>query len=151
MKVRDYMCANVHTIAPNKTLANAVKQMVENKSNSLIVINNNKPVGLFSSRTLIKAIVPDYLQKDIRSSIFDAEGTFEKYAREAKNKLVSDFMKTDFHTLTDDDTMIEAATYALKGARRIIPVVNKEKGEIVGAITRTCLKNALYDILFKND
>lgn len=146
------MCASVHTIAPDKTLSDAVKQMVENKSNSLIVVDiDNKPIGLFSSRTLIKAIVPNYLQEDIRSSIFDAEGTFNKYAEESRDKIVKDFMYEEFHTLTDDDAMIEAATYSLKGSRRIIPVVSKENGVLVGAITRTCTKNALYDILFKKN
>ena len=152
MKVSDYMCGNIHTITKDRTLADAIKQMVEDKSNSLIVVDeSNKPIGLFSSRTIIRAIVPDYLQRDIKSSIYGAEGTLDEYTSNAREMKVEELMYKDFHSLTSDDAMIEAAAYMLKGSRRIIPVVDKESGEVVGSVTRTCLKNALYDILFNNN
>ena len=150
MKIRDYMFKDFYTINPDKTLADAVKKMVEKKSNSLIVVNEeNKPLGLISSYCIIKAIIPSYLKEDARPSIYDAEGTFDRYAHNSKDKKIKDIMYKEFHTLTDDDTMIEAATYSLKGARRIFPVVNKETEKLVGAVTRTSIKNALHDIYFK--
>ena len=145
------MGGSVNTITQDKTIANAVEQMVIEKTNSLIVVDGGKkPIGLFSTRNAIKAIVPEYLQKDVRSSIFDSEGTFEKYAKKAKDMQISECMYTEFHVLTDDDAMIEAAAHMLDGCRRIIPVVGKDSGEIVGSITRTCLKKALNDIFLKS-
>lgn len=149
MWVKDYMRDWVNTIAPDKTLAEALKQMVEKKTNSMIVVGeNNKPLGTLSARGLIKEVVPAYLKEDPSPSQFEAEGTFERCARRAKDKKVEDAMIKDVHLISVDDAMIEAAAYALKGSRRILPVVNAE-GELVGAITRTCIKNAFYNVVFK--
>jgi len=59
-------------------------------------------------------------------------------------------METDYHSLSIKDAMIEAATYALKGNQRFMPVLDEE-GKLVGAITRTCIKNALYNVFFKGE
>ena len=149
MKIKDYMFEDFFTIGQDQTLADAVKTMVEKKSNSLIVVEDNKPIGLISAHCIIKEIVPAYLKEDIKSSVYGAEGTFDKYAHESKNRKIKDIMYTDFHTLTDDDSMIEAATFSLKGARRIFPVVSKETEELVGVVTRTSIKNALYKVFFE--
>lgn len=42
MIVKDYMCDWVNTISPEKTFPEAVKQMVEKKTNSIVVIDENK-------------------------------------------------------------------------------------------------------------
>lgn len=151
MWVKDYMCDWVNTIHQEKELADAVKQMVEQKTNSIVVIDDEKkPVGLVSTRLLIKQVVPEYLKDDPTYSMYGAEGTFDRYAEKAKNKKLEDFMIKEFHTLSENDAMIEAAAYAVKGAMRFMLVVNKE-GVLTGAITRTCIKNALHNTLFKDD
>ncbi len=151
MIVKNYMCDWVNTISQEKTFPEVVKQMVEKKTNSIVVVDKNeKPVGMISSRTLIKQVVPSYLEEDPTNSMFGAEGTFDRYADKLKNLKLKDFMDTDFHTLSEDDAMIEAATYALKGRQRFMPVLNKEE-KLVGAITRTCIKNALHNVFFKDN
>ena len=148
MWAKDYMFTGVQTITGEETAAAAVKKMVEAKTNSLIVINEkNEPIGIVSSYSLIKEIVPSYLKDDPVSSNFGAEGTFDKYAAKCKDKPIREIMNTDFHSLREEDTMIEAASYAVEATRRILPVVNKE-GKLIGAITRTGIKNALFDVIF---
>ena len=66
-----------------------------------------------------------------------------------KDKQVKDLMHTDFHILKEGDAMIEAASYSIKASRRILPVVDKN-GELVGATTRTCIKNALHNAIYKD-
>lgn len=150
MWVKNYMCKWVNTITPDKTLADAAKQMVEKKTNSMVVVDvDNKPIGMVSAHLLIKQVVPEYLKDDPIYSQFGAEGTFDRFAGKAKEQKVNDFMDTDFHTLSEDDAMIEAAAYSLKGRRRMLLVVNKE-GVLVGALTRTCIKIALYNALFND-
>ena len=150
MWVKDYMFNKVYTISPDKTISEAVKIMVANKTNSLIVVDENyKPIGILSSRTLIKEVVPAYLKDDPNFSKFGAEGTFDKYANKMKDKKIKYVMHTDTHILSEDDAMIEAAAYSISAARRILPVVDKE-GRLIGAITRTCIKNALYNVIYKN-
>jgi acetoin utilization protein AcuB len=148
MWVKNYMFKNVLTASPDTTVNEAVKKMIDNKSNSLIVVDeDNKPVGILSSFTLIKEVVPEYL-KDPNYSQYGAEGTFERYACKVKEKKIKDVMHTDFHTLSEDDAIIEAASYSVEAARRIMPVVNKE-GKLIGAMTRTCIKNALFNAFNK--
>lgn len=150
MWVKDYMCDWVNTIHQEKTLSDAVKQMVDQKTNSIVVVDDDeKPVGLVSTRLLIKQVVPEYLKDDPIFSMHGAEGTFDRYAEKAKDKKLEDFMIKEFHTLSEGDAMIEAAAYALRGAMRFMLVVNKD-GKLVGAISRTCIKNALHNVLFKN-
>lgn len=148
MWVKNYMCNWVNTISPDKNLSDAVAQMVEKKTNSLIVVDaDNKPVGIISSYSLIQTVVPEYLKEDPLYSQFGAEGTFDKYVVENKEKKVEEIMTRNFHALSVEDAMIEAASFSTEGVIRILPVVDAE-GKLVGAITRTCIKNALYDAIF---
>ena len=80
------MCDWVNTIHQEKTLADATKQMVEQKTNSIVVIDDDKkPVGLVSTRLLIKQVVPEYLKNDPIFSMYGAEGTFDRYAEKVKD------------------------------------------------------------------
>ncbi|PLX21034.1 hypothetical protein C0584_04600 [Candidatus Parcubacteria bacterium] len=151
MWVKDYMITDYLTAGKDLTILEAVKLMVENKTNSLVVVDENKhPIGTLSSYTLVREVVPAYLKDDPIFSNFGAEGTFDKYAEKMKDHKVDDIMHKDFHTLSVDDAMIEAASYAIKASRRIMPVVDKD-GLMVGVVTRTCIKNALYNTLFKDE
>jgi CBS-domain-containing membrane protein len=125
--------------------------MVDKKTNSLIVVDkDNKPVGVLSSFTLAKTIVPTYLSADPMFSQYGAEGTFDKYANKIKDLKISEIMHKNFHALSEDDTMIEASSYSIADERRTLPVVNKE-GILIGAISRTSVKNALYNVIYKDD
>lgn len=148
MWVKNYMFPNVCTVKGNITVKEAVKMMVEKKTNSLIIIDDeNHPIGTVSSLKLINEAVPGYLKDDVVSSNFGVEGTFNKYTKAIADKLVKDVMYDDTHILSEDDTIIEAAAYTIDTNRRILPVANKE-GVLIGAVTRTCIKNALYNVLF---
>ncbi len=150
MWVKDYMFKNVCTISPDTTIGEAVKFMVENKTNSVVVVDENrKPIGTLSSYTLVREVVPAYLKDDPIFSQYGKEGTFNKYAQRMKDGKVRDLMHKDFHILSVHDAMIEAASYSIKAERRILPVVDDE-GKLIGAVTRTCIKNALYNTLFKD-
>lgn len=151
MWVKDYMKDCFNVITGEKTLAEAVKQMVRQKVNSLVVVDpDSRPVGLVTSHVLIKEVVPEYLKGDPTHSQFGAEGTLDRYAQKSKDKQVSDFMYKEFHALSDKDAMIEAASYLVEGDRRTLPVVDGE-GKLVGVITRTCVKKALFNSLFPEE
>jgi predicted transcriptional regulator len=151
MWVKDYMFKTVNTISPECTLKEAVCMMVKRRTNSLVVVDEDgKPIGTVSSYTLVKEVVPAYLQGDPVFSNFGAEGTFDKYAEKVQGKKIKDVMHKEIHVLDEKDAMIEAASYSIHADRRLLPVANKE-GKLIGVITRTCIKNALYNVLFKDD
>lgn len=148
MWVKNYMLKEAHTITADGTMADAVKLMVEKKTNSLIVVDGDmRPVGIVSSYTLLKETVPAYLKDNPVYSQYDAESVFGKYATRVKNKKIGEIMAKAPHALAETDTMIEAAAYALEASRRTLPVVNKE-GRLVGVVTRTGIKLALHDAMF---
>lgn len=150
MLIEKYYQKSLNTIDQNKTLGEAVQEMTEKKSNSVIVVDaENKPIGIVSSYLIINEIIPEYIKKDKISVKFNAEGTFDKYAKQKKDVKVSEIMWKDFPTLKLSDPMILAAAYSDEETRRIIPVVDDE-GKLIGGITRTCIKNALYDVIFNN-
>jgi len=150
MWVKDYMFSQVHTVKPDTSIFDAVNKMVKERTNSLIVVDEEeKPIGVLSSYTLTRAVVPAYLKDDPVFSNFGAEGTFDKYAEKIKCDVVKTYMHSDIHVLSVDDAMIEAAAYAIDAGRRILPVADDE-GKLIGAITRTCIKNALYNALHKD-
>lgn len=147
MWVKDYMSRNFYAVSPDETIFEAVKSMVSKKTNSAVVVDGkNNPIGILSSYTLVKAVVPAYLKDDPIYSVYGAEGTFEKYAKKIKNKKVKDIMYTEFHVLKEGNAMIEAASFAVEASRRILPVVNDEN-KVIGIINRTSIKNALYDAI----
>jgi len=151
MWVKDYMFKKLHVITKERTVAEAVKRMVEEKTNSLIVVDDdNKPVGIVSSYILARESVPAYLKDDPIFANYGAEGTLDKYADRIKNKTIEEIMYTDFHALSEDDAMIEAASYSIEAPRRTLPVVDKN-GKLIGAVTRTCIKNAIYNAIYKDE
>lgn len=150
MKVKDCMNQQVFTIKIEQTLAEAINLMVKNKTNSLIVVDNsNQPIGIVSSCILIQAIIPEPMRDNESVSQFSSEGVLGKYVKDAANKIVLDIMSKDFHCLSPDDAMMEAATYMAKDGRRILPVVDQDK-KLVGAVTRTHIKDFFYQALNNN-
>lgn len=144
------MYTDVHTANTENTVAEALKYMKQHKTNSLIITDaENKPVGIVSSQILIRAAVPEYLQGDPVYSQYGPEGTMAESLKKIKDRALGDLMYTEFHTLTMDDVIIEAASYSVDSYRRILPVINDD-GTLAGAITRTCIKNAMYDTLFEH-
>jgi len=151
MLVKEYMLTDFAFISPDATLREAVKEMVQKGMNSMIVVDNKqKPIGLVSSQALIKEVIPAYLKDDPVYSQYGAEETFCKYAEKARNRRVRDFMFKEIHLLRENDTMIEAASYMVAGDRRTLPVVDKN-GRLIGVVTRTCVKNALYNAIFPDN
>lgn len=151
MLVKEYMLIDFASVSPDTTLQEAIKKMVEKGMNSMVVIDSEKkPIGLVSSQALIKEVVPAYLKDDPIYSQYGVEGTLCKYAEKAKNHLVKDFMFQGLHILKESDAMIEAASYMVDGDRRTLPVVN-DSGQLVGVVTRTCIKNALYNAIFQDN
>lgn len=149
MLVKDYMYTVTHTATADISVAQALQLMTENKTNSLIVIDTTKkPIGIISSQILIKAAVPEYLKDDPVYSQYGTEEILSESVATIKDKPISEFMYTEIHCLSPNDAIVEAASYSLDSYRRALPVTDDETGELIGTVTRTCLKNALYNAVF---
>ena len=150
MIVKEYMITSPATITKEKTLAEAVTKMAQEKTNSLIVVDEDtKPVGMVSSRSIIRAVLPDYLEDDPNISVFEREGQLDHFSRKVKDLKVEEFMRKIEYKIGPDDSMVRAAAFSTLASVRTLPVVDGEK-KLIGSITRTSIKNAIYNSITSN-
>jgi len=115
-KVRDHMDTEVHCLAPETSILDAVDFLLEHRVTGAPVIDaNGRLVGMLSERDCLKL-----LAKGIDFSV--PRGT------------VADFMTSEITAIPPDMDIYYAAGMFLGSTVRRFPVV--EDGKLVGAITR---------------
>ena len=134
-------------INENATLREAVAAMIKNPTNTLLVIREGGVlVGEVSVSDLLDAVIPATLDGDQVLDYFKSEEQFRNAIRDAEDRLVSEFMSTDFTPVTAHDDLITIAANAIGFQRARIPVVDAEQRPI-GIISRQGLKQILAKTL----
>ncbi len=140
-----------YIISDDKTFYNALKQMIKEKTNSLVVVDKEgKLVGLLNTGMLIAEVVPDYLEEDAVAAHFANKEIFVEDVKKAKNSPVKKFMLKNPYYIQGKATLMELAVLALSNKQYRIPVVDQNKKPI-GIITRTELKKVIGEILGVKD
>jgi Predicted signal-transduction protein containing cAMP-binding and CBS domains len=123
--VRDIMTKNVVTIEVNRTALEAAKIMAEKGISSLIVLNDQDPVGIVTERDFVKKICIKELN----------------VSRVKVNEVMS-----KIRTFADPEIPIEVAVQRMVNHKiRRLPIM--EEGKVVGIITVTDLAKYLRTIL----
>ena len=123
--VRDIMTKCVVTIDANGTALEAAKLMAEKGISSLIVLNNQNPVGIITERDFVKKICIKELQ--------------------VSHVKVNEIM-SKIRTFADPETPIEVAVQRMVNHKiRRLPIM--ENGKVVGIITVTDLAKYLRTTL----
>jgi CBS domain-containing protein len=123
--VRDIMTKNVVTIEVNRTALEAAKIMSEKGISSLIVLNDQDPVGIVTERDFVKKICIKELN----------------VSRVKVNEVMS-----KIRTFADPEIPIEVAVQRMVNHKiRRLPIM--EEGKVVGIITVTDLAKYLRTIL----
>ncbi len=114
IQVSDFMVMNPVTISPRTPIVDAARKMRENRIGSLILVDNNKPVGIITERDLVWRVVAEGLSVNLL------------YASDVCSKPV---------LTISEDSRIEEAVELMKGygIRRLV-VVNEE-GVVSGIVT----------------
>jgi len=137
-------------VRDNITLKEAMQTMVENKRNSLqIVDEDGKFISEVDVVSIIKAILPDYIEDAKIAARFAGREFFEEACQKAQDMPIMDFMMRCPKTLSETSTLSEAAIVA-KGKQTRIPVLDGESKPI-GVVTRTELKKEIARILEINN
>lgn len=145
--VERYMQPHPATINVNATLEDAVRTMIEKKTNGLVVINKKKKVvGILSGWDTIQYIVPNYLEEDLHLAPFESADLFADRIHDLSDHPITSFMTDKVHTVSISDPLMEAATLLSEFHIRQLPVVD-EKGILIGYINRTDIKKAIGDVL----
>ncbi|MBS3815426.1 MAG: CBS domain-containing protein [Hadesarchaea archaeon] len=111
--VKDAMTVNVLTAGPQKTVAKAAEVMTENGVGSLVIVRENKPIGIVTERDILdKVVSSDLKPSEVR---------------------VSNVMSKPLITVKPEFDMLDAMRLMVKNRIRRLPVVQDE--ELVGIVT----------------
>ena len=131
------------TVSHTATLEAVVKKMVDEKRNSLVVVDDAGVfVGAVNAIDVIQAVLPDYLEEDAIAARFADEDLMRQDAHKVRETAVSEFMSTDLPTITEKTHIVEASVLASKLGRGRIVVVDADK-KPVGVLTRTEIKQVI--------
>jgi len=122
--------ANIISIDKDKSVADAINQMVEHEVGALIVLEGEKPVGMFTERDVLKSWTRkgDILFKDIK---------------------IAEVMTTNLIIVENDDDLCYVTTIMIKNRIRHLPVV--EKSKIVAMLSiRDVVKAQVSDLRAEN-
>lgn len=125
-RVSSYMTRSVVTVMPNDTLAHARKLMLRNGISRLVVVEEEKPVGMVTITDIVNALMNKFVSRPLDSI------------------LVGEVMSTDLKVIESTKSVKSAALYMLKYKIGGLPVVDKF-GVLVGIITRTDILKAYYE------
>jgi IMP dehydrogenase len=133
MQVRDVLGpynTNIITISKDRSVADAIGQMVEHEVGALIVMENDKPVGMFTERDVLKT----WTRKG--NSLFEAIK-------------VSDVMSTNLIIVETEDDLCYVTTIMIKNRIRHLPVI--EKNRLVAMLSiRDVVKGQVSDLRAEN-
>lgn len=122
--------SNIISTDKDKSVADAIFQMVENEVGALIVVDNDKPVGMFTERDVLKSWTRkgDTLFRDIK---------------------VSEVMTTNLIIVETEDDLCYVTTIMIKNRIRHLPVV--ENNKVVAMLSiRDVVKGQVSDLRAQN-
>jgi CBS domain-containing protein len=139
MQVKDIIKPAV-IIAETDTFANALKAMMTQNTNTLLVTDEDgKLSGEVTVTDLLGAIVPDTLNGNEVIEHFSTDNAFIASVEVVRDLPVSEFMSYDFSPLTLKDNFMAIIATAIAHERARIPVVDEDEHPI-GIISRQGLK-----------
>ena len=121
---------HIFSVSKDKTVADAVSQLVENEIGALVVVDGEKPVGMFTERDVLKCWT-------------------RKADRHFKDIKVSEVMSTNLIIVEADDDLCYVTTIMIKNRIRHLPVIDKSK--IVAMLSiRDVVKAQVTDLRAEN-
>lgn len=134
-------------IGTEATFEDAIKKMVNEKANALVVIDENGEfAGEVHVSDLFEAIVPEYMDGDSVLEYFNSEEKFVNAVRDASVKPVEEFMSMNVDPVQITDSIMTVAANAIAHQHSRIPVIDHENRPI-GVISRQGLKKILASFL----
>ena len=122
--VKEIMTKDLTVVSPTERLVHARRLMIESKVGRLPVVDEDKLVGMVTSKDLMRAFI------DFRKKVP------EKYQKsQIKDVLVEDIMSSNPVVTSKDATISEVAEIMMETGYNGLPVVDGD--ELVGIITQT--------------
>jgi len=123
LRVRDYMTAEVLTVAPGAEITHVVQMLIEHDVSGVLVVDESGAVvGVLTERDCIAAAA--------------AAGYYDEWGGPAER-----YMSTPVETVGLDDNLVDVAVRMTNSRYRRFPVV--EDGRLVGLLSRRDVLRAL--------
>ena len=121
---------SIISISKDKSVADAISQLVEHEIGAVIVVDNEKPVGLFTERDVLKCWT-------------------RKGNRHFRDIKVSEVMTVNMIIAEQDDDLCYVTTIMIKNRIRHLPVL--EKNKIIAMLSiRDVVKAQVTDLRAEN-
>ena len=145
MKTKEIMIKDVTSVSPEISAQEALDLLQKMQISGLPVIDaQNNLVGVFTEKEALSYVLPSYIEK-VGRFVYeeDPKSTKKKFIELSKIK-VSQLMRKDVISTTEDTALCEVARVMLTQKARRIPVVDKS-GKVVGIVARGDILRALEE------
>jgi CBS domain-containing protein len=136
MKVKEIMTKDVVSINPDENVSNSLAILFKMQISGLPVIGTEgELLGMFTEKEVLSYTLPSYIEK-VGRFIYEEnpKSTKKKFSDLDKIK-VSQLMRKDVVTTTEDTTLCEVARIMLTQKARRLPVLDKS-GKVIGIVAR---------------
>lgn len=143
MKIKEIMTKEVVSVSPQDNVLEALRILSKMQISGLPVMDKEgKLVGMFTEKEVLSFILPSYIEK-VGKFIYEEnpKSTKRKFSELSKIQ-VSQIMRKDVVTTSEETTLCEAARVMLTQKARRIPVLDKS-GKVVGISARQDILKAL--------
>jgi CBS domain-containing protein len=144
-KVRDYMTTSVFSISPDELVIEAIRLLLENKVTRIVVIKNDKAIGIITGRDLLPltSLVSSGFEK------YDKKNQFGSNIAMSSLKgilFVGDIMRSSLIIILGTEDLAVAAKIMIRNRISGLPVVDKND-KLKGIVTKTDILRAFSKIL----
>jgi CBS domain-containing protein len=112
--VKDFMSRNVKTVYFDSNVSKAVELMVENNIGSVVVVDSEGPVGIFTERDLLSKVLA--------------------LGRQLEYQMIMEAMSQPLVEIQESQTLLEASKSMIKNRNRLVVF---EDGDLKGIVTAT--------------
>lgn len=127
---KELMTADVVSTSPDVIMTEVIQLMVDHRYSCMIVIENQRPVGIITERDIVR-LMGQFMARKQPSTI-----------------RVADIMSVPVATITEETTLFEALVISSAQKIRHLPVVD-ETGRLLGLVTQSDLAKAHFNIFEK--
>lgn len=136
MKVKEIMTRDVTSVLPETNAKEALDLLMKLQISGLPVIDaQGKLAGMFTEKDVLSHILPSYIEKVGRFIYEENPKSTKKKFADLNNIKISQLMRREVITTTEETTLCEVARIMLTQKARRIPVLDKS-GKVVGIVAR---------------
>ncbi|RKY33096.1 MAG: hypothetical protein DRP74_00900 [Candidatus Omnitrophota bacterium] len=143
MKIKEIMIRDVISLKPDDRGQEALDLLFKSKISGLPVIDEGgKLLGMFTEKSVLSYILPSYVEKVGRFIYQDNPKAISRKLTELKVVKVSQLMRREVITTSEEASLTEAARLMLTQKVRRLLVVDKEK-KVLGIVARCDILKAI--------